>query len=183
MIKWNHELRFIVSFNLFFSAFPGQLQIFPKVPSLVYKLEMCKERMFSALTHSGVWSLFQAVLMTKYAMNLEHLQPWRWQIAFCFTSSVACSSSLLLDLFYTKLLLHSRAAAQVCSFREKCSLSGLSVFKIPACLPLHSKIRIFFIFIFFLLLLRAYVIDKPLKYHLETNSNKKRGLWFLHAFV
>lgn len=90
VIKWNHELRFIISFNLFFLLSLGSSRVFffPKVPSLVYKLEMCKERMFSALTHSGVWSLFQAVLMKKYAMNLEHLQPWRWQIAFCFTSSV-----------------------------------------------------------------------------------------------
>lgn len=102
--------------NIFQSLFLlslGSSRFFSKVPSLVYKLEMCKERMFSALTHSGVWSLFQAVLMTKYAMNLEHLQPWRGgKLLSALPPVFACSSSLPLDLFYTKLLLCSRAVAR-----------------------------------------------------------------------
>lgn len=130
--------------NIFQSLFLlslGSSRFFSKVPSLVYKLEMCKERMFSALTHSGVWSLFQAVLMTKYAMNLEHLQPWRGgKLLSALPPVFACSSSLPLDLFYTKLLLCSRAVAQGCSFGQECSLSGISVCKTPACLPLHSKV-------------------------------------------
>lgn len=130
VIKWNHKLCFIISFNLFF-CFPWAVaEFFSKVPSLVYKLEICKERMLFALTHSGVCSLLQALLMTKYAMNLENLQPCRGgKLLSGLLPVFVCVSSLPLDLFCTKLLVHSRAVAQVCAFRQECSLSGISFCK------------------------------------------------------
>lgn len=141
VIKWNHELRFI-SFNIFF-CFPWAVaEFFSEVLSLVYKLEICKERMLSALTHPGVWSLFQALFMTNYAMNLENLQPCRGgKLLSGLPPVFVCESSLPLDLFYTEFLLHSRAVAQVCFFRQECSPSGISFRKnSPAFLPLRSKV-------------------------------------------
>lgn len=66
---------------------------------MVYKLEISKERMLSALTHSGVWSLFQALLMTKYAMNLENLQPCGGGKLLSVYLSCLCACQTLLLTF------------------------------------------------------------------------------------
>lgn len=142
VIKWNCKLYFIISFNLFFCfawAVAGLFIFFQRC--LVYKLEICEERMLSALTHSGIWSLFQAWLMTKYAMNLENLQSCEsGKLLSGLPPVFVCMSSLPLDLFCTEFLWRCRAVAQVCTFRQECRLSRIWFFcNSPVFQPFSSR--------------------------------------------
>lgn len=138
---------------------------------MVYKLEISKERMLSALTHSGVWSLFQALLMTKYAMNLGNLQPCGGgKLLSGLPLVFVCLSDSPLDLLCAKFPLHSRAVAQVCSLKQECSLAWISFWKtlLLSSLCIHKHELSLFCCFFFPLAVRAFVVYKLLKYHLQS---------------
>lgn len=168
VIKWSHKLYFIMSFQSL-SAFPEQQQrVF--FPSLVHKWGMCKGRVLPALPLFHVWSLFQPVLVIKYAMNLENLQPWRGgKLLPGLPPVFVCVPSLPLDLPYT--------ISQQCSGTGVLSQAGMQPFwditktflLSSLCIQKHE------LSLFFLALI-AYMVNKPLKYHLQTGGEKKACL-------
>lgn len=165
VIKWNCKILHNIFQSLFQLCLGSSRVFYFFQRCLVYKLEICEERMLSALTHSGIWSLFQALLMTKYAMNLENLQSCEsGKLLSGLPPVFVCMSSLPLDLFCTEFLWSCRAVAQVCTFRQECRLSRIWCFAILLFfIHFHPQVWItdnVFLFTKVLLDLRTYALDK-----------------------
>jgi len=100
--------------------------------------------------------------MTKYAVNLENLQPCRGgKLLSGFPPVFVCVSNLPLDLCYTAFPLQSGAVAQVGSFKQECSLAGTAFCETPLLSALCIQKDVISLFCFFSLTPRAYVVDKP----------------------